>query len=552
MNTPLRIALRALILLPLTACVDQDPAGVPALRHSLLPGECVVTSTGDAGTGTLRAAVDDPACTLITFSLTLPATVTLTSGTLSIARTVTIQGPGASQLTVRRDPSAPNFGIFNLGGSNTISISGLTITGGKGTANVGGGINVSWQWPLVTNLTLADCAVTNNSFNGILVATVGKLVVNNCTISGNSGGSGAGIMAFPAELEITNSRIIGNTSCCAGGGLFISGRAVIRNSTIADNKADGAGGIFGYSETDILILGSTISGNQSVHEGGGFHGTGVIRNSTISGNTAGGSGGGIFTYDGVCGCLSVRLELTHTTVTANRAPNGAGVSVDEWNPSIVDVKHSIIAGNTTDGSTANDVIGSINNLGFNLIGGTAQLGPLANHGGATLTHALLAGSPAIDAGDPAFSDANLLYDQRDVGYARVKNGRIDIGAFESEPASTFTFTGFFSPVQNQPEVNLLKAGSAVPVKFGLGGDQGLTIFASGYPKSERVTCDTSAPVEALTETVSAGGSSLAYDAITQQYNYVWKTDKSWASTCRVLTLMFTDGTTRSASFKFTR
>ena len=121
------------------------------------------------------------------------------------------------------------------------------------------------------------------------------------------------------------------------------------------------------------------------------------------------------------------------------------------------------------------------------------------------------------------------------------------------PASpTFAFTGFFAPIQNLPIVNQVKAGQGIPVKFSLGGDHGLDIFAAGYPASQPIACDGSAPVDDVDTTVSAGGSSLSYDAVSGVYTYVWKTEKSWAGTCHRLTVKLTDGTERSAHFRFVR
>jgi hypothetical protein len=115
----------------------------------------------------------------------------------------------------------------------------------------------------------------------------------------------------------------------------------------------------------------------------------------------------------------------------------------------------------------------------------------------------------------------------------------------------YHFTGFFAPIDNLPVVNLAKAGSAIPVKFSLGGDWGLNIFAVGYPKSTNIECGASALSDDTEITVTAGGSSLSYDPLTNQYNYVWKTDKKWAAgTCRQLVVMLADGTSHIANFKF--
>jgi hypothetical protein len=114
--------------------------------------------------------------------------------------------------------------------------------------------------------------------------------------------------------------------------------------------------------------------------------------------------------------------------------------------------------------------------------------------------------------------------------------------------AAWPFAGFYSPVNNDA-LNTVKAGAAVPVKFSLGGDRGLAIMATGSPSSQTVNCDTGDPVDAIEETVTAGGSSLSYDTATSTYVYVWKTQKAWAGTCRELTVELIDGTTHTATFK---
>ena len=114
----------------------------------------------------------------------------------------------------------------------------------------------------------------------------------------------------------------------------------------------------------------------------------------------------------------------------------------------------------------------------------------------------------------------------------------------------YKFRGFSSPVNNPPTLNAMEAGRAVPVRFGLGGDQGLEVFAEGYPRSEQVPCDPATPVDGIEQTVRAATSSLSYDAGTQRYEYTWKTDPAWAGTCRQLVMKLKDGTSRRADFKF--
>jgi hypothetical protein len=115
---------------------------------------------------------------------------------------------------------------------------------------------------------------------------------------------------------------------------------------------------------------------------------------------------------------------------------------------------------------------------------------------------------------------------------------------------SYDFIGFYQPVDNAPTLNVVKAGSAVPVKFGLGGNLGLNILATGYPTAQGISCDLSAPADDIEQTVTAGASSLSYDATSGQYTYVWKTDRLWVGGCRQLTLKLADGTTHIAVFRF--
>jgi hypothetical protein len=117
-----------------------------------------------------------------------------------------------------------------------------------------------------------------------------------------------------------------------------------------------------------------------------------------------------------------------------------------------------------------------------------------------------------------------------------------------DPTPSFAFTGFFAPVDNPPTLNVAKAGSAIPVKFSLGGDRGQDILASNSPASGTVACGGSADV--IEQTDTSGSSGLSYDAATQQYKYAWKTSKAWAGTCRQFVLTLKDGTTHVANFQF--
>jgi DNA-binding beta-propeller fold protein YncE len=114
----------------------------------------------------------------------------------------------------------------------------------------------------------------------------------------------------------------------------------------------------------------------------------------------------------------------------------------------------------------------------------------------------------------------------------------------------YNFAGFFQPVDNLPAVNIVQAGRGIPVKFSLSGNKGLGIFAPGSPSSGPIACNSNDPATLLEETVTAGGSSLSYDPVTDQYIYVWKTEAAWAGTCRQLVVQLNDGSIHRANFKF--
>ncbi|HJW45394.1 MAG TPA: HYR domain-containing protein [Lysobacter sp.] len=131
--------------------------------------------------------------------------------------------------------------------------------------------------------------------------------------------------------------------------------------------------------------------------------------------------------------------------------------------------------------------------------------------------------------------------------AKDSRGNTATGSFTV--TVSYAWNGFFKPVDMWPVLNSSKAGSAIPLKFSLGGNQGMSIMAAGYPKSAPMSCGGAAE-DPLLETVTAGQSSLQYDASANQYIYVWKSEKSWAGTCRQIQVKLIDGTVHTANFSF--
>jgi hypothetical protein len=140
--------------------------------------------------------------------------------------------------------------------------------------------------------------------------------------------------------------------------------------------------------------------------------------------------------------------------------------------------------------------------------------------------------------------------------SRTIRVRVSDGSLTATDSATvnviWTFRGFFQPVDNVPTLNVANAGSAIPVKFSLTGDQGLAILATGYPTSGQFDCDDDAPTDAIETTATPGGSLLQYSAGSDTYTYIWKTERSWSNTCRRFVIKLADGTVHYADFQFRR
>ncbi len=369
----------------------------------------VVSSLGDDGSpGQLRTLINAaaPGDTIV-----VPAGIIVLSGPafenanaggdLDIAKNLTIQGAGAGAAII--DGGGVDR-VFHILSGASVVISGVTI--GGGVANDENG-----------TLALRDCTVSGNAAGsyGGGVYTSGTLAISNCTVTGNSGGSGAGIYNN-GVLTVSNSAITGNSAAFDGGGLANLGGTV--------------------TATNV-----TISGNTAARDGGGAIGNGIT--------------------------TLINVTLTNNIADSDR--DGTGDAGGIRNLGAHDLRNTIIAGNIDRGGEAPDCRGPITTSGYNLVGnatgctfvagagdqiGTGtnpvnpNLGPLASNGGATQTHALLAGSAAINAGTNCPAT-----DQR--GAARP-TGICDSGAYQT-PA-TFasssdclfiwaerTYAAFFAP-----------------------------------------------------------------------------------------------------------
>jgi hypothetical protein len=315
-------------------------------------------------------------------------------------------------------------------------------------------------------------------------------------------------------------------------GLTIDGRGA--NITVSGGGSVRVFSVGSGATLDLRNL--AVAGGNTNGEGGGIFnaGTLTVTNSTFSGNTAS-AGDAIYN-----GGLTSNVALRNTIVASPRNNNCGGAPPTDNGGNLDDGATCRFTAPTSKSSTP------------------AGLDPagLKDNGGPTETIALCSGvdTPAGCTGPSAAIDAAVncpppATDQR--GVSRPQGSACDIGSFELQ-GSTYDFAGFFSPVDNATTNNEVKAGRAIPVKFSLGGDQGLDIFESGYPNSVEMPCESTASVDAIEQTPSDNSSHLTYDATTDTYTYVWKTNKGWADTCRQLVVKLNDGSTHVANFTFVK
>lgn len=322
-------------------------------------------------------------------------------------------------------------GLGNTSGSWTLT--NVIIDSNTADGDGGGIDSTAGSWSL-TGVTISNNSASTGGgiSSGGVLNIVDSFIVNN-TATGDGGGIDNG-----GDPTLTNTTVDGNSSSFSGG-LFLCGNTTtIANSTISNNAATGggaaaAGGIWNECGT-LVVSNASITGNTSTDDGGGINNEDVldITDSTISNNTAAVYGGGIFSDSNASS-----LSLNNVTMSADTAADGGGIFV-ESGP--VTAKNTIIANNPSGGNCSGTVVSAGNNLDSDNSCGLVSagdlpntnplLGPLQNNGGPTLTHALLAGSPAIDAGDNGFCSAT---DQR--GILRPQGPVCDIGAFESTGSS---------------------------------------------------------------------------------------------------------------------
>ena len=448
----------------------------------------LVTSTADTNTaGTLRYALTQANSIVVgVANIKFDASVFATPQTINIlsalpnitnsAVRVQILGPGSSLLTINGGGASSDYSAFTVSNYDTkATISGMTIANFRRTSD-GAAIKSYGQ------LTVDDVAFKNNTSVGSWGGAIYSQGSSSVFLSGN--------------VQITNSAFTGNIAV-NGGAIATSsaGSATISKSTFSSNTASGKGAALYFAATGLTLENDTITNNTAASGGGvydaGSSGTLLqITSSTIAGNTA-----------------------TASVISGTSTTSAGGLQVVN-DSATIKVFNTIIAKNMT-ASASNDVVGSIDASSGNLIGNGANmsgltngvngnqvgtnaspidplLDSLANNGGTTQTMALLAGSPAIDAGDSSATTT----DQR--GTTRSQGARANIGAFElvtANAAPAITTQPVSASSNSGTTASFSVAGTATPAataQWYVSSDKGQTWSAISGATSTTYSLTTAA------------------------------------------------------------
>jgi hypothetical protein len=340
-------------------------------------------------------------CLIVACALTIPARAT----TILVSNT-NDSGPGSLRQALAIANDGDTINATGISGVITLTTGQLLVD--KSVTINGAGARV--------------LAIDGNTTSRVFQTVTGETVsISGLTIrNGQLGEGGAILNADTATLTIINGTLNGNTAGF-GGGIFNSGTLIIINSTFSSNMASEGGGIYNSGSGMLTITNSTFSGNAASETGGGVFNIGTLQlaNSTVSDNSAAFLAGGVLNFN--------NLEIGSTIL--NRGNSGVSI-YSNGDGLVTSLGYNI---SSDDGSGILTGPGDQTNT-------DPMLGPLQNNGGSTFTHALLPGSPAVNAGDPAFTPPPF-FDQRGLGFERVVNGRLDIGSLEVQsPTGTPTPT----------------------------------------------------------------------------------------------------------------
>ena len=402
---------------PASARVLPRRWSAPAAASQTALATATVSNCLNSGAGSLRDAVATDAA-IIDMTALGCSTISLTTGAIIVnhnAANVAFMGPTDHLLTIDGNN---NGRVLVHNGEGLLTLDHVKLTNGSyANGYAGGGCVYANGSATLQNATISNCTLnfTDYDANGGAIYVMHDLTLNDSVISGNLAQSakdahGGGAYVF-GTLVMNRSTLRDNTASSpvssTGGGAKVLGVAELYSATVSGNAALFEGGL--DLRSSATVSNSTISGNQAATQIGGLLVIGplVLDNSTVALNTHGSTQFG-------AGIRASASMLAHSSIVANNTSTSSGQNVD------ILCQSCVVTGSN------NLIMGSNGALPAGTILVDPMLGPLADNGGPTKTHALLAESPALDNGSNIH---DFAFDQR--GHVRSFGFGPDIGAFEA-------------------------------------------------------------------------------------------------------------------------
>jgi CSLREA domain-containing protein len=546
--------------------------------------EAVAAANADAGAETITFVIptSDPGYDAANDLYT----ITLIAGQLVIpdGRRLRITGLGADRLAISGNYQSR---VFTIGGGASVTLANLTIRDGwavgcpglssffgcgGGIANVGGTLNVS-----NSHMTANDGGLFGGAIHNVRSAS---LTVMNTLFSANTAATGGGgIHNDRSTVDMANATFSSNSSQ-EGGAIDnqVGGLLNISSSTFSGNAGFQFGVIF--NPFNAVNLRNTIVTNSTGASCGPSTGTIAGSNNLIDDESCGSDPafrrGAVTNFDSSLqdnGGPTPTHALLNGSNAIDAVPTGqctylsSGTNPLFANGAVIPTDQRGLArpqGSACDtGAFESEFVNSApiatadayttNEDTMLTIGAPGVLTNDTDPDGDPLSAALVSGpshgSLTLNTNGGFTYTPAVSFTGTDAFTYRASDGQIASNTVTVTITVAYRFSGFFAPVDNLPIVNRATGGQAIPVKFSLGGYQGLSVFAPGSPSSQPIPCSGGASIDDIPSN-TAGGSGLQYDAASDTYTYVWKTEKSWKNTCRQLTIRLDEGSTRVLLFQF--
>ena len=521
-----------------------------------------------------------------------------TGGVTFTCSATSVGGTGSQSVTIKRDATAPQITFASRTTPNAAGWNKINVAVGWNCSDALSGATSS------SVTTIVSTEGSNQSASGICTDNAGNTAQN--TQTGINIDKTAPQITFasrtaPNAAGWNNTNVVVNWNCSDAGSGAVSPSVNQTVSTEGGNQSatgtcvDLAGNSAQNTQTGINIdkTAPSISfASRTAANSNGWNNTNVVVNWSCSDSLSGvvnssvsqtvGNEGANQSATGTCADnagntasntqTGINIDKTAPSISfvSRTAPNAAG-----WNNTNVTVLWNCT--DSLSGAASPTVAQTINTEGvnqsatgtcFDLAGNSASntqggikidktaptLAPTVTPNPVILNALATAAANATDGLSGIATESCPAVGTSLVGFKFVTCTATDnagnVANANANYQVIYDYAGFFQPIDNLPLVNIVTAGQAVPVKFSLTGYQGLNIIAAGYPTSSPIPCEASEPGSTVDETVNAGGSSLSYDATTDRYSYVWKTNKAWKGTCRMFVLKLDDGTEHLAKFRF--